>query len=375
MRMRIGGRTAALLVGTLVAFQWSLRAQAPATAKRPLTYDVVDSWRSIAGTRLSHDGRWLAYALTAPGDDGELVVRNLGTNQEFKHPRGTSPSFTADGKFVVFTIVPTKAEDEKVAEQERQSGEAQSATGEEGRGRGRGSQANRTPRSSLGIMTLASGQATTIEKVGSFAIPEESSTWLAYYKGNGGTGGGGGRGGRGAVGGRAGGAGGRQGGAPPAASGEGPQGRGQAASREKRKDPGADLVVRNLTTSEETVIPEVTEYEWDTKGVWLAYATSSTDAAKDGVFARRTTDGTVKTLMTGRGHYKSLTFDETGQQIAFLSDKAEYEKPVSPYRLYLWKTPAGTPSTSSGQAGQSTDTPATELVAGTTPGMPPGMVV
>ena len=38
----------------------------------------------------------------------------------------------------------------------------------------------------------------------------------------------------------------------------------------------------------------------------------------------------MKTLLTGRGHYKSLTFDEAGQQIAFLSDQAEYDKPVSP---------------------------------------------
>ena len=60
-------------------------------------------------------------------------------------------------------------------------------------------------------MTLADGQVTTFDKVGSFSLPEESSTWLAYYKGTGG-GGGGGRGGAGGRGGRGGG-----GGAAPAA--------------------------------------------------------------------------------------------------------------------------------------------------------------
>ena len=64
-------------------------AGAGRSRKRPLTYDVVDYWKSIQGTRLSDDGQWLAYATTAQSDDGELVVRNLRSGQEFKHARGT----------------------------------------------------------------------------------------------------------------------------------------------------------------------------------------------------------------------------------------------------------------------------------------------
>ena len=355
MRLRPHGRSLALLVGTIVAFQWSLTAQTPSpSAKRPITYDVMDYWRSIGGTRLSNDGQWLAYALTAQGDDGELVVRNLRGGQEFKSPRGASPTFTPDGRFVVFTIAQTKADEEKEREQTRAQGEA----GSEGRGQsGRANgQAARTPRTGMGIMSLPDGKVTTVDKVGSFRVPDESSLWLAYYKGVGGAGAG--RGGRGGAAGR--GAGGRQG-APPAAAPAGERGAGSAtATREKRKDPGSDLILRNLATAEETTIPEVTEYDFDTKGAFLAYATSSTDAAKDGAFVRKTADGSVTTLLTGRGHYKSLAFDEAGLQLAFLSDKEEYEKPVAPYRLYYWK--AGSAA-------------ATEIVSAATPGMFKGMVV
>src|SRR5215212_9044854 len=108
---------------------WATNAQAPpATPKRPLSYDAYDYWRSIQGTTLSRDGEWLAYALTSQGDDGELVVRNLRSGSEIKQPRGTSPVFTPDGKFLVFTIVPTKADDER----ERQA--SQRAEGQTGRG-------------------------------------------------------------------------------------------------------------------------------------------------------------------------------------------------------------------------------------------------
>jgi dipeptidyl aminopeptidase/acylaminoacyl peptidase len=346
MRQRVRGRAVAVILA-VVAIQWAIAAQT-VPAKRPLTYDVVDSWRSIQGTQLSHDGQWLAYALTAPGDDGELVVRNLKSGQEFRSARGTGPQFTPDGRFVVFTIAQTKAEEERERRQNERTGSQEG----QGGGEGRGNQAQRTPRTGLGIMALPAGDVKTFEKVGSFSLPEESSTWLAYYKGVGGQGAGGGRGGRGG-----GGRGGR--GAQPAAGRQGAGGE-NATSREKRKDPGSDLIVRNLTTGQEVTIPEVTEYEWNKDGAWLAYGVSSTDAAKDGAFVRRISDGTAQALHTGRGHYKGLAFDKAGQQLAFVSDQAEYDKPVSPYRLYYWK--AG-------------DAQAVELVSAATAGMPQGMVV
>ena len=77
MRVRASWRVAAVVGATLLMFvstQFSLGAQ----QKKPLGYDVVDAWRSIAGTRLSDDGQWLAYALTAQGDDRGLRVDHRG---------------------------------------------------------------------------------------------------------------------------------------------------------------------------------------------------------------------------------------------------------------------------------------------------------
>jgi dipeptidyl aminopeptidase/acylaminoacyl peptidase len=356
-------RALAVASVALIALVWSaappVTAQAP--AKRPLTYDVYESWRSIGGTRLSDDGQWLAYALTSQAEDGELVVRNLGTNQEIRHPRGTSPQFTPDAKFVIFTIVPPKSETDDA--QDENEGGGEQAAGRGGRGGGQNQNQNRN---SVGIMTLPDGKVTTVEQIGSFRLPEESSTWLAMHKGR--AGGGGGRGGRG---GRAGGGGGRGGGRgeQPAAQaagqgagrqGQGRQGEGAQTPPEKRKDPGQDLTIRNLATGQDVVIPEVTEFAWDKSGSWLVYAVSSNDATKDGAFARRMSDGTVRTLQAGKGHYKSFAFDEEAGQLAFLSDKAEYANPVSPYRVYYWKVG---------------DPVAEELVSASTPGVPEGMVV
>src|SRR5690606_20159787 len=98
MRMPLRGRTIALLAGSLLLTQWSLDAQSStAPAKRPLTYDVVDYWKSIGGTRISDDGQWVLYTVTSQAEDGELIVRNLRTTQEYRHPRGTNGQFTPDG--------------------------------------------------------------------------------------------------------------------------------------------------------------------------------------------------------------------------------------------------------------------------------------
>jgi len=348
MSPRVRVHVVTLLAGVVLAaaaLEWPVSAQAP--TKRPLTYDTYDYWRSIQGTRLSDDGLWLAYALTSEAEDGELVVRNLQTNQELRHPRGTGPQFTPDGRFVVFTIVPPKSEEDE--EGGAQAGRAGGRGGRGGRGGGGGQSG--VARNSVGIMALPGGEVTTIEQVRSFRMPEESSTWLAMHKGRPPEEGNGRRG-----------RGGRQGAPaePAEPAGEPQAGEEQEEPAEREKDPGTDLVVHNLTTGEETTITEVVEFAWDQSGTQLAYATSSPDADKDGAFVRQTSNGSVRTLLSGRGHYKSLAFDEEGEQIAFLSDQADYANEVAPYRLYYWK---------------SGDQRAAEVASGSTRGMPEGMVV
>lgn len=353
-----------VLMFSVVATWSSLRvdvgAQTP--TKKPLTYDVVDYWKSIGGQRLSDDGQWLAYATSAQAEDGELVVRNLTSGQEFRHPRGSAPQFTPDAKFVLFTILPPKSNGD-----DEQAGRAGGAGAEGGEGGGQAA-ANRN---SAGIMALPSGTVTTVEQISTIRLAPESSTWVALHKGRapaaGGRGGRGGAGGGGRAGGGAAPAAGAAAPAAPAAAGATPAtgaqgGNAPAANQpaEKRKDAGSDLIIRNLTTGTDVTITEVSGFAWAKNGAHLAYGVSSTDAAKDGAFLRQMSDGAVRTLLSGKANYKSFVFDEDGAQLAFTSDVAEYDKPVSPYRVYYWK---------------SGDSAAAEVVSGATRGMPTGMVV
>ena len=153
MKRSAGTTSLRALVLILLILPLAVTAAAGA-AKKPLGYDAYNGWRSIQGTQLSRDGQWLVYALVPQDGDGELVALNLKTNKEFRAARGKQPVVTVDGKFVVFTIAPPKADVDKAKKDKKKADEQ--------------------PKPGLGILDLATGQVTTVDRVKSFKVPEES---------------------------------------------------------------------------------------------------------------------------------------------------------------------------------------------------------
>ncbi|MGD1009020.1 MAG: hypothetical protein ABR951_02590, partial [Candidatus Aminicenantales bacterium] len=262
-------------------------------AKKPLSYDAYDGWRSIQGTQLSRDGRWLVYALVPQDGDGELVALDLKAGKEFRAPRGKQPVITADGWFVVFTVAPLKADVDK-AKKDKKKPEEQ-------------------PKSGLGIMDLATGEVATVDRVKSFKVPEESGVAIAYLM------------------------------EPPVkspdekkAGDKKEEAKDEKKKEEKKKEPGTDLVIRDLGTGKETKVAEVVEYAWPKNGTWLAYGISSKTPENDGAFARETASGKTATLLKGLGNYKGFAFDEKGGQLAFTCDRDDYKSERSVSKLYYW---------------------------------------
>src|SRR5687768_2418164 len=109
------------LLSVLVLLAANAAAQ---PAKKPLTQDTYDSWRTISGATLSPDGRWTAYTLSPVVGDGEVVIRATSGSTEFRTARGWTgrpinnvtvdspfvappPAFSGDSRFVaVMTYAP-----------------------------------------------------------------------------------------------------------------------------------------------------------------------------------------------------------------------------------------------------------------------------
>src|SRR5688572_25663938 len=79
-----------LLISSLGAYAQQ-PAPASGAAKRPLTHNDYDSWRSIQAPQISRDGKFVAYAYMPQDGDGEIIVRNVATGVDWRAPRGYRP--------------------------------------------------------------------------------------------------------------------------------------------------------------------------------------------------------------------------------------------------------------------------------------------
>jgi dipeptidyl aminopeptidase/acylaminoacyl peptidase len=355
MRANISGNLiAALFSKRLVALSMLvIMVSASAVAwqpqsKRALSRDDYDAWRSIRGPQLSDDGKFLAYALTPQDGDGEVVIRSLVNGKEWRFPRGAQPtappqqdqtgeptpeqppqapaarlSFTADSRFLVFQILPTKAETEQARKARRRPDEM--------------------PRNSLGIVNLATGELARIERVRSYQAPEEGSGFIAYLlEPN-----------------------------PPerrpderreeprAESGSTPPA--QGARRDRRREYGSGLVLRNLSDNTERTFADVSDYSLSKDARSLVYAVSSRKEETNGLYAAASgsADAPV-TLLAGKGRYQRISWDEKQTQLVFFSDRDDAGSEQPRFKLYHWTRNAPA---------------AAEIVSTATANFRPGMVI
>ena len=307
-------RSVALLctVALLVTMAY---AQAPATAtKRALTHQDYDSWRSIAAQQVSRDGKFVAYAYVPQDGDGEIVVRNIATGVDWRAPRGYRPPvpppddpgtnvaeiqaeqarllrpvFTADSRFLVFGTEPTKAELNKAKKEKRKPEDM--------------------PKNGLSIMDLSNGTVTKIEKVKTFRVPEDGSGFIAYLMEP-----------------------------TPEPKTDPPSPAAPRPGRStKKKEYGSVLTLRNMTTTTERKFTDVLDFTISKDAKTLIYTVSSRTEETNGVYAVKTDSEAQPTaLVSGKGKYQRLTWDEDNTQIAFISDKEDAAAKQPKFRLYHW---------------------------------------
>ena len=304
--------------------------QAPVT-KRALTHQDYDSWRSVVAQQVSRDGKFVAYAYVPEDGDGEIVARNVATGVDWRAPRGYRPPvpppdesipnaaeliaeqarllrpvFTADSRFLVFGTEPTKAELTKAKKEKRKPEEM--------------------PKNGLSIMDLSTGTVTQIERVKTFRVPEDGSGFIAYLL-------------------------------EPAPGTTNPP----SSTRAKKKEYGSELVLRNTATGNERKFADALDFTISKDAKTLIFTTSSKTEETNGVYAVRTdSDAAPTTLLSGKGKYQKLTWDEDNTQIAFISDKEDSAARQPKFRVYNWNLK---------------DPQATEIVSVSSPGFPKDMVI
>ncbi|MBN2244245.1 MAG: S9 family peptidase, partial [Candidatus Aminicenantes bacterium] len=246
--------------------------------------------------------------------EAELVVIQVKDGKEFRHPvgysgegtdaeRAANPQFSLDNSYVLFLISPTQ-EDVKKAKKEKKKEDEK-------------------PKKKLGIMDLSTGEATEIERVKDFKLPEKVGGIVAYHleeplkaekKEE-----------------------------PEAKKEEEPKKKEEKAEEEKdKKDEkkrkyGTKLILRMLKTGEEKEFDAVMEYLLTKDGKNLFYIVSDKEKPeRDGVYTYYPYKDQAITLMSGKGVYKGVTFNKEETVAAFLTDRDDQEAKEPTYNLYGW---------------------------------------
>lgn len=262
--------------------------------KKPITQDTYDEWRTISGASLSNDGKWVAYTVSPVVGEGWLMVRatsgtteyaNIGrgfTGRPQLQPSADSAAqfsaapaqFSADSRFVVFTIYPARGDVE----------------------RARARRGTPAPRNGMGIVNVADGSVTRVANVRSFRLARNGGKFLAYQLED------------------------TTAAARPAGAPGGNGAGATGAPAGPRREYGSTLVLRDLAAGTELRIDGVTGYAIDENEQWLGYTVTTRDGAGNGAFVRQLSTGTVTTLIAGSATYRGFTFDRAGKQVAFVSD-------------------------------------------------------
>jgi len=295
-----------------------LPVSAIAQQKRPIAMSDFDSWRSIQAPQLSRNGKYVAYALVPQEGDGDIVLRDLTTGKEWRHTRGFQPpaipqpgaetfvppsprlNFTADARFLIFQIHPLKAETDKAKREKRKPEDM--------------------PKAGLGIMDVTTGEVSRINDVKSFQVPEDGNGFIAYLleakKEE------------------------KKAEAPsPDKKPESPT----TGANKKKKEYGADLILRNLHDKSERTFAEVLEYQLSKDAKNLVYAVSAKKEEGNGVYALATDKAIAPMpMLSGKGKYAKLTWDDKQTQLAFISDRDDAAAPQPAYKLYSWSRNAAT---------------------------------
>ncbi len=75
------------------------------TQNRPLvTPDDYGRWENMGGAELSPFGDWIAYVVTRVDEESELRVRKLDEDSTRVFPWGSAPRFSADGRWLRWTV-------------------------------------------------------------------------------------------------------------------------------------------------------------------------------------------------------------------------------------------------------------------------------
>jgi dipeptidyl aminopeptidase/acylaminoacyl peptidase len=285
--------------------------------KRVLEHEDVYDWIRMSDVELSRDGEWVAWTEAPDRGDGHVTISSADGDEKFTVPRGQDPVFSGSSRYVLFRIVPQadSVRQHKLDDVPKKD----------------------LPTDSLGILSLENGSIRTYANVQSFGVSDEEGA-LAWWK------------------------------LTKEASkdllkpdstevqAEEEEEEEEETSEEADEDTpdkknGVAMMVAHLSTDVVKTLHHVTQAWVHPKGESILFFRENDKGDVDGVYAVEGNDLAERTVDTGTGNYVQLALTDSGDQLAFLTNREDFEADQPSFSLYVGSMDGVDLAASEGDAG------------------------
>lgn len=295
---------------TLLCFFSMTVVFAQNTTKKQLEIEDLVNWKMIKSPQISNDGNWVAWSLKAEEGDAELKIWDARLGKTYSFARGEDPAFSADNQYVVFKISPP--EDSLKAQRRRKV------------------KKDELTKDSLGILQLSTQQLLKVPDVKSFAVPEKWSGWVVFQKEIG----------------------------KPAEPEEkdpdtlglnppdtlvvatavpNPEENTPKKAKKENKENGSRLIIHELATGTEEIIPFVKDYRLAKAGPRILLTSTGRDSALlEGIYLFDCSTRMLQPMWRQKGDFTQMSLSEKGTQLAFIANLDTTKARVPPVGLGYW---------------------------------------
>ena len=259
----------------LISLSTTLLAQ-----KKPLDHSVYDDWKSLQNIVVSEDGSFVGAIISPQEGDSVLFIRNLKKNQDLTLKGVNKFTLSPDGKHTVGLIKAPFIERREARIKKKKTDEM--------------------PEDSLVIVHNGSFHIEKIAAVKSFKTAEKMGSHVAYTITQ------------------------------------------KADTTDKKNNstkPKELLIIRNIVTQHEDSVPNAKEHLFSKFGNSLAIVIEpdkKDSIDRPGVLFYDLTKNISKRISNEKAEYKSLAFDENGEQLIYLAtrDTSKVEQKVFDVRYF-----------------------------------------
>jgi dipeptidyl aminopeptidase/acylaminoacyl peptidase len=281
------------LVSSVLTAPTALTAQQqqgePHAAKPTLTTADYAKWETLGTGVLSPDGKWVAYDFRRGNSGVELRYRGIGAATETAVASGSSPQFTTNSHWLVYTLAP-----DTTGGRGGRGGAGRGARG--GGGGGANAAAAALPnRNKVVAVDLRSGHASTFDDIQSYSLSNDGvHVALRRYS--------------------------------------------MSGLR------SADVIVRDLDAGSDLTFGNVAEFSWNDAGSLLAMMIDVDGHTGNGVQLLNSRTGAIRSLDAGDSRYTGLVWRPKSDDLAALRSRSDSAFADTSYTIVAWRGLSATPS-------------------------------